>query len=599
MRSFANELGQLAQGIRNIQGTNTIVFIPKSEVPANKRCTYGKINCDIKPEKEETHRSRLTVGGNNLPFDGPLSTPTATVTTAKCLFNSVISTTNAKCLTADIKHFYLNNVLPDPEYMKLPISIIPEEIIQAYNLRALVCADGFVHMRIEKGMYGLKQAGIIAHKELVKHMSTFGYHPVRFTPGLWKHETRPTIFSLVVDDFAVQYTSKEDADHLLSALRAKYKITVDMEAKLYIGISLEWDYINHTVTLSMPDYVRKALHKFQHMLPTKPEYAPHAHVPPNYGQRVQYAEPDDTSDRLSDKDTNIIQQVCGTFLYYGIALDNTILVALSDISSEQSRATKQTAKAVAKLLNYLATNPDAKIQYRASGMQLCVHSDGSYLSVSKARSRAGGIHFLSEGPPNPNESEDYAPPINGVLHVVCKIMKNIMASAAEVEYGTIFINGQEAVPIRTTLQEMSWPQGPTPIQADNSTAVGIANNTIKQKKSKAMDMRFYWINDRIKQGQFHVYWAPGPLNLGDYPSKHHAPEHHIKMRPTYLHVDSKKSAPQQGCVNMTVIPTAKPTTVITTGELSTVKDTVTRARLRADFYRYILSSQCDHKLTAT
>ena len=53
------------------------------------------------------------------------------------------------------------------------------------------------------------------------------------------------------------------------------------------------------------------------------------------------------------------------------------------------------------------------------------------------------------------------------------------------------------------------------------------------------------------------------------------------------------------CVNMTVIPTAKPTTVITTDELSTVKDTVTRARLRADFYRHILSSQCDHKLTAT
>ena len=148
-------------------------------------------------------------------------------------------------------------------------------------------------------------------------------------------------------------------------------------------------------------------------------------MPPNYGQRIQYAEPSDTSERLNDKDTNIIQQVCGTFLYYGIALDNTILVALSDISSEQSRATKQTAKAVAKLLNYLATNQYAKIQYRASGMQLCVRSDGSYLSVSKARSRAGGIPFLSEGPPNP-KSQGFAPPINGILHVVCKIMKNIM-----------------------------------------------------------------------------------------------------------------------------------------------------------------------------
>ena len=125
-----------------------------------------------------------------------------------------------------------------------------------------------------------------------------------------------------------------------------------------------------------------------------------------------------------------------------------------------------------------------------------------------------------------------------------------MASAAEAEFGTIFINAQKAVPIRTTLIEMGWPQGPTPIQVDNSTAVGIANKTMNQKKSKAMDMRFYWINDRIKQEQFRVYWAPGPTNLGDYPSKHHPPAHHITVCPTYLHVP--KTVSLQGCVNLTV-----------------------------------------------
>ena len=79
-----------------------------------------------------------------------------------------------------------------------------------------------------------------------------------------------------------------------------------------------------------------------------------------------------------------------------------------------------------------------------------------------------------------------------------------MSSAAEAELGAIFINTKEAVPIRTTLIEMNWPQPPTPIQVDNSTAVGIANQTIKKKMSKSMDMRFYWVIDRIKQGQFRV-----------------------------------------------------------------------------------------------
>ena len=142
--------------------------------------------------------------------------------------------------------------------------------------------------------------------------------------------------------------------------------------------------------------------------------------------------------------------------------------------------------------------------------------------------------------------------MNGILHVVCKILKNIMASAAEAELGALFINAREAVPIRTTLVEMKWPQPPTPIQVNNSTAVGIANQSIKQKMSKAMDMRFYWVIDRINQGQFKVYWKPGPRNLGDYPSKHHPTDHHIKMRPVYLHEPTSQYNTLQGCVNYTI-----------------------------------------------
>ena len=81
---------------------------------------------------------------------------------------------------------------------------------------------------------------------------------------------------------------------------------------------------------------------------------------------------------------------------------------------------------MAKLLNYLASNPQAEIQYRASGMQLAIHSDASYLSVAQARSQASGVHFLAEGPPNPTNPEDFVPTTNGILLVMCKIMRNIM-----------------------------------------------------------------------------------------------------------------------------------------------------------------------------
>ena len=104
-----------------------------------------------------------------------------------------------------------------------------------------------------------------------------------------------------------------------------------------------------------------------------------------------------------------------------------------------------------------------------------------------------------------------------------------MESESEAEYGTIFFKVQTYVPIRTTIAEMGRKQVPTAIQVENSTAVGIAKKEFRQKKSKTMYMRLYWINNRIKQGQFRVFWRLGPENLGDYHSKHHPPEYQIAV----------------------------------------------------------------------
>ena len=215
-------------------------------------------------------------------------------------------------------------------------------------------------------MYRLKQVGIITNVELTKHLDKFGYHPVQHTPGLWKQNTRATIFTLVVDDFAIKYASKQDADHLLQALRAKYTISTDFDAYLYIGITLDCNYTTVHVDLSMPKYVVRALHKFKQALQkfhpdNKPEYSSHKNVEPNYGHKVQYAEPTNDAPELDSVDINLIQKIVGTFLYYGISVDNTILVALSTIASEQSSATSNTAKKITQLLDYLATHPDATI----------------------------------------------------------------------------------------------------------------------------------------------------------------------------------------------------------------------------------------------
>ncbi len=132
-----------------------------------------------------------------------------------------------------------------------------------------------------------------------------------------------------------------------------------------------------------------------------------------------------------------------------------------------------------------------------------------------------------------------------------------MASAAEAEVEALFLNGQEATVLRITLQDLGHQQPATPVKTDNSTAAGIANNSIKQRRSRAMDMRFYWIRDRVLQGQFIVYWKPGTNNMGDYYTKHHSPAHHQLMRSHYLHTKHSQRTQQtpfsltmpRGCVN--------------------------------------------------
>ena len=110
-------------------------------------------------------------------------------------------------------------------------------------------------------------------------MAPFGYHPVKHTPGLWVHNSRKTLFSLVVNDFCVQYCCTEDAEHLLNALRSKYLITVDVYTAVYIGIKLMWYYVHRTVTFSMHSYVQKALHRFQHILIGGKDYSSHTCAP--------------------------------------------------------------------------------------------------------------------------------------------------------------------------------------------------------------------------------------------------------------------------------------------------------------------------------
>ena len=193
--SLANELGRLSQGIRNIKGSNCIKFIYKEQVPKGRNVTYSRLVVDYRPGKSDPNRTRVTVGGNLLTYEGELYTETTDIQGTKMLLNSVLSTKGAKFMTIDIKSFYLGTPMDIYEYMKIRFDTIPEEIKKKYNLSEKK-HNGYVYTEIQKGMYGLKQSGVLANKHLEKLLKSDGYIKTTFTPGLWKHTTRPIMFNL-------------------------------------------------------------------------------------------------------------------------------------------------------------------------------------------------------------------------------------------------------------------------------------------------------------------------------------------------------------------------------------------------------------------
>ena len=139
----------------------------------------------------------------------------------------------------------------------------------------------------------------------------------------------------------------------------------------------------------------------------------------------------------------------------------------------------------------MATNPNATLRYHTIGMVLHYHSDASYLSEPKAQIRALDFFHLSDLAEDPTKAPTDKPTLNGAVHVMSVILRNIMASATETKFADLFVTAKDSTFMQTTPVEMGDQQPPTPICTDNQTSEGIANRTIKQKRSKAIDMRFY------------------------------------------------------------------------------------------------------------
>lgn len=172
---------------------------------------------------------------------------------------------------------------------------------------------------------------------------------------------------------------------------------------------------------------------------------------------------------------------------------------MNSIASQQANATEKTEKLIQRFLEYLVKHSDPKIRFFASDMILIAHSDTSYMNEPKAKSTAAGYFWLK----NKSDKDTYMK-LNGAIHVLSKIIRLLCSSTAESELAALFINVKAAIPIRQTLIDFEHEQPPADLVTDNSIASGIVNQTIKQNKSRSMNMRYFWLIDQKKEKLINV-----------------------------------------------------------------------------------------------
>jgi hypothetical protein len=305
----------------------------------------------------------------------------------------------------------------------------------------------------------------------------------------------------------VLWTRRADFNNLLTTLTKLYKIKVNYKGNKYLGMTIAINRKDRHVTLTMPGYVEKLLRR------VKPDglkgaHTPAIYIPPNYKTTVTQRATMDTSQLASASEQKYLQSVIGTLLYYSRAVDPTLCTAIHELGSIQSAPTQNDLLKLDRLLAYASTHRNNGIRYYASNMRYNTMSDASYLCRPRARSVYGHFSYLGE-----DDS------INGPISCASKMISCVVASVAEAELGGGFQAAQLAVQHRNTLHDLGYPQPPTTLRMDNTVALSIAKGKVDGKRSKSMDMRFFWIVDRVRRQQFNCYHIPGEWNIADFFTK--------------------------------------------------------------------------------
>ena len=500
---------------RLINKTETAIPIHWNEVTPGKTASYCSLQLEKKPGKPE--RIRMVYGGDRQETNPLWSSRNSEMVTKKIFANAIVSSGKKLC-ALDIKDFYIAemNMLDEPEFMFIAAKDITLEMREEYK-EFIHQHTGRLMLKLIRSIYGMRQAGYIAQRNLLALLKANGYYESGYD-SIFTSNDGKTIFLTHTDDFAIGYDDEKEVQQLVQMLtEAKYKITIDMEGKNFCGFEVEYNRNapQPYIALTIEKIIDKAIIRFGYDKVTKTRNTPYPTAnATNFTEYDPREMPDDISRILNAKEITLLQEMIGVLRYIAIAVYGHLELCIAKIAANMANPRVSMLEAAQRIFEYLANPANRKrgLKYFKSDMQLYAVSDASYGTETKFRSRTGGFIYLGK-----HDCPEFT---NAPIEVMSVIQKNVATCTVEAEYVAIFDVAQRLAYLKQLVEGMHYPQETIEIECDNQGAVGIATLTKNNRKLRHVAMRYHWVRDQVGEKIIDIIWRRGKGNKADHATKY-------------------------------------------------------------------------------
>jgi hypothetical protein len=450
-------------------------------------------------------RVRNTLGGDRINFTGETSSGVASDSLNMCILQSVLGRRklgfNQRFCTIDVDDFYLHGLLPRPEFMRVDAARFSTAIRNEFNLHEFIHDDKIL-FQADGNIWGHNAAGLVAHNDFVAHMLLDNWIENKDVEGLFTKIGSEVKFSQTVDDSGVSYNADKphELEALLAHMRKKYAIKVNMLGNKFLGMTLDWNYEDNYFDRSIPTHWPETIARFAPDGNLSGARSPghYEAFTPGAGSTIPF---EDTTPTLDASGKLYVQQFTGKNLFYATHGDWLLQPYVRAISDHQSQASERDRRACDRLLSYGHTHRNAVQRYYATDMIARASSDASHQSLDHSGSVvASYIHLVNR------DSDDTF--VNSPTATICRRSRTVCSAASETEYASLYETGCALMPVRNILAALDFPQETTTIYTDNLIAKNICARLVRPKRSKAIDMRYHWIRDRVDDKYFDVVWLP-------------------------------------------------------------------------------------------